>query len=534
MWWNTASQGEGGTENECANCGIAFAWAGVDAGDVRYCCAGCAAGGPCVCTYADDSADVAEVAEGESPSPARMESLTLVVQPFVRPDDALAFGSAVEKVPGVYSPALVATSGERAVFHVETPSIVELLQQLRRLPGFTPTITRVEADRIELDVTPKVPASPPVDSVDLTSARADHAPPAGEPAELDSTPTAAQAADSNAPAAIESGIAHDATPSGYDAVMAELADLRAEMKQLVRLMEELKALAEAPVYDDAGDWYAAPHDHEPIPEPAHDQSTALESSPPPTEELHEAVPYSAYWVDSDELPGAFESPPAAALEEPIHQPSMDQSHVDEESEAGVAQEPPTLDVRDEPAYETYQYTPIESAHDADVAAPIAHESIDEAATEFSAARAEGDVDAVAHIDEHAPIGDDEPGEDAHEPATDDEQAVWTMPAPEHGPASGALLSDRFTVIAYPFRGFQPLNAFQRSVRELDGVVEAKVSRFFKGTLHLLVEYNHGVPFPERLKELPVAVRVVEVGHEWIELELAAEDASDDESLAMAQ
>jgi hypothetical protein len=35
----------------CANCGIVIRWQATIVDGVRYCCLGCAAGGPCECDY---------------------------------------------------------------------------------------------------------------------------------------------------------------------------------------------------------------------------------------------------------------------------------------------------------------------------------------------------------------------------------------------------------------------------------------------------------------------------------------------------
>ena len=43
----------------CATCGLAIPWAPIRVADRAYCCGGCAAGGPCTCSYdlpADDEA----------------------------------------------------------------------------------------------------------------------------------------------------------------------------------------------------------------------------------------------------------------------------------------------------------------------------------------------------------------------------------------------------------------------------------------------------------------------------------------------
>ncbi len=53
MWWRSSSNKEGASASGCANCGIAFAWRGVSVDTARFCCEGCANGGPCRCTYTE-------------------------------------------------------------------------------------------------------------------------------------------------------------------------------------------------------------------------------------------------------------------------------------------------------------------------------------------------------------------------------------------------------------------------------------------------------------------------------------------------
>lgn len=36
---------------QCKNCEIMFSWAPIENNGSLFCCAGCAAGGPCVCSY---------------------------------------------------------------------------------------------------------------------------------------------------------------------------------------------------------------------------------------------------------------------------------------------------------------------------------------------------------------------------------------------------------------------------------------------------------------------------------------------------
>jgi hypothetical protein len=58
-----------------------------------------------------------------------------------------------------------------------------------------------------------------------------------------------------------------------------------------------------------------------------------------------------------------------------------------------------------------------------------------------------------------------------------------------------------TVVAHPFRSFVALNEFQDALRALRGVVNMKVRRFYRGTLHLGLEYEDVLPLSERLRDI---------------------------------
>ncbi len=507
-----------------------------------------------------------------------MDALTLVVQPFTRSEDALTFGSAIERVPGVYSPALVSTSGERAVFHVETPSIAELLQQLRRLPGFLPTITRVEADRIELEVErigtePEAAVSPPP-AVEF-AATAEPTPVA--PSYAEPLPMVAEAAPAVEPAAVAApeaapepappewqqpiepdAVARHRTEAAREpaapewqpiagAAAAEIAALRADVARLradVALLAQDVADLSAAQFDAAGNdgWYSSPPGDEPIPDPEAPYQVASPPSPPAFEPRFESAsvaPPAPVAHHEEPVPPAFEprfestpvAPPAPVAHHdeaapPAFEPRFESAPVAPPAPVAHHEEPAP------PAFEPrFESTPVAPP------TPVAHH--DEPAPPAFEPRFESTPVAppapVAHHEEPAPPALEPRFESAPAAPPEEEGVVWTMPAPRPGPstATGTLTSDRFTVIAYPFRGFQPLNAFQRSLKGLPGVIDAKVSRFFKGTLHLLVDYHDATPFTERLEQLGVTFRVVEIGNEWIELELA--DASaEGEPLALAQ
>ena len=69
------------------------------------------------------------------------------------------------------------------------------------------------------------------------------------------------------------------------------------------------------------------------------------------------------------------------------------------------------------------------------------------------------------------------------------------------PGGAAPLREHVTLVVYPFHSFVALNHFQEAVRALHGIIDAKVRRFYKGTLHLSVDYEDVIPLAERLDDL---------------------------------
>lgn len=94
------------------------------------------------------------------------------------------------------------------------------------------------------------------------------------------------------------------------------------------------------------------------------------------------------------------------------------------------------------------------------------------------------------------------------------------------PGGAAPLREHLTLIVYPFRSFVTLNDFQGAVRGLHGVTNIRVRRFYRGTLHLGVEYEDMIPFVERLRDLRHFAweRVVDRGSE-VEITLVGEPGS---------
>jgi hypothetical protein len=88
------------------------------------------------------------------------------------------------------------------------------------------------------------------------------------------------------------------------------------------------------------------------------------------------------------------------------------------------------------------------------------------------------------------------------------------------PGGAVPLVEHVNLIVYPFQSFVVLNEFQSAVRRLRGVSGVRVRRFYKGTLHLAVEYEDVVPLTQRLKELPrFAGQVVAEARGEVELKL---------------
>jgi hypothetical protein len=80
---------------------------------------------------------------------------------------------------------------------------------------------------------------------------------------------------------------------------------------------------------------------------------------------------------------------------------------------------------------------------------------------------------------------------------DDERVV----NPESRPGGAVLTVEHMTLVAYPFHSFAALNDFQGAIRALHGVTNTRVRRFYRGTLHLAVDYEDMIPLSERLRDL---------------------------------
>jgi len=77
------------------------------------------------------------------------------------------------------------------------------------------------------------------------------------------------------------------------------------------------------------------------------------------------------------------------------------------------------------------------------------------------------------------------------PPSEPSSAPEPPAVPQRAPAS-------ILVVGGPFSSFAAVNDFQGIVRALRGVHDARIRRFYKGTLQLLVEYEDDVPLADRL------------------------------------
>lgn len=126
-------------------------------------------------------------------------------------------------------------------------------------------------------------------------------------------------------------------------------------------------------------------------------------------------------------------------------------------------------------------------------------------------------------------GDDEPSAEGeaeafpadpmpHWPALDDAiETVLTTEGPPRGevplwplvevdvfaPALDLAIAEREVVhlVAAPLRSFGQVTAFRERLAELEGVVELKVGRFYRGALQVTVDYVDATPLIDRLQEL---------------------------------
>lgn len=89
-------------------------------------------------------------------------------------------------------------------------------------------------------------------------------------------------------------------------------------------------------------------------------------------------------------------------------------------------------------------------------------------------------------------------ERAAAPERDEDDEIVT---PEVRPGGAVATVEHLTLVVYPFHSFAALNDFQGAVRQLHGVTNTRVRRFYRGTLHLAVDYEDMIPLGERIRDL---------------------------------
>ena len=97
-----------------------------------------------------------------------------------------------------------------------------------------------------------------------------------------------------------------------------------------------------------------------------------------------------------------------------------------------------------------------------------------------------------------------------------------MIAIDDRPGGAVPLVEHLTLVVYPFHSFVALNEFQSAIRVLRGVTNTRVRRFYRGTLHLAVDYEDVIPLAERLQDLR-GFRWQMVSESRQEIELLLED-----------
>ncbi len=96
--------------------------------------------------------------------------------------------------------------------------------------------------------------------------------------------------------------------------------------------------------------------------------------------------------------------------------------------------------------------------------------------------------------------------------------------PEDRPGGAVLTVEHLTLVVYPFHSFAALNEFQAAIRELHGVKNTRVRRFYRGTLHLAVDYEDIIPLSDRLADLK-GIDYQVASESRSELEIVLQDSS---------
>ncbi len=406
------------TSERCVNCEEPISEIPVYFNGEPYCCHGCVAGGPCVCTYLPPEVSAPPVAStdrAQSPAPAEpaVETDPRAPIPFRRAAPALVmarvrgladqqqllrFASALDIAPGLSEVSLTRIESDEAWFAVRAASAEQLAAAIVTIPDFTLAIQVVQ-DSVEVTVVTPAHAAP----AEAASGPHDDTLLPPRPRFRVFRPTAADEPAANAPA-----------PAPTPAPAPQPAPVPA-----ASAVTPARPMAVPPAPTTSGP--ARPATARPTPPPAVEPARPVQTAAP-------AVP------------------PAAAA--PLTRPA------------------------------------------APSPAPAAPRQAERAAVR------EPDVQPAAAA------------------------APEEMITPDARPGGALALSEHLTLVVYPFHSFAALNEFQAAIRGLRGVKNTRVRRFYRGTLHLAVDYEDIIPLAERLRDLRgVSFRIVTESRQEIELVL---------------
>ena len=466
----------------CANCEEVISGTPYQADGEVFCCVGCSGGGPCQCTY---------FGEG-----------SVALEPAVIAETAPVYTPAPEP------PAPVATTPIRPTPIEPAPLAWPAPEQTAPVIRSRPQILRVSGLENQLDVLrlgSELEAEPEIEDVALVRA------------DLDDIWFAVTVADADGLADALMRVASfdvDARPhpAGVDASVT------------VRTDEPEQPLA--PVV-------ATPVQPEVASIPATADTRREEPHARPRFRL-----FRLFRRAEEATPPAAVTPEAEpVIEEPVRQTLF----------AEPTPEPVVADLEPEPAVEDDE--PIRhSLFTTATSAPVVEEPVRPVAAERFAAAIETPAStpepvvieatqvqpaAIAPAIELAPevieVIEAQPELVIEQPAAIVETPIAVSPVREQPsemltadarPGGAVTMREHITLVAYPFRSFVALNEFQDALRGLRGVANVKVRRFYRGTLHLGVEYEDMLPLTERLRDLEgFAWRLVSSSEQEIELML---------------
>ncbi|MDO9445235.1 MAG: hypothetical protein Q7K37_07950, partial [Dehalococcoidia bacterium] len=180
------------TAERCVNCEEPISGVPVYFDGDPFCCHGCVAGGPCVCTYqAEPAQPAAQTARARSAAPAlhlappitqvahvapvvptpdprapipfrRAASALIVLHVVGMPDqrDLLRFAGALDSIPGLADVALTRVEGNEAWIAARAASVEALAAAVVSLPGYTIQVS-IAPDSVEAIVLSVAAAAAP-------------------------------------------------------------------------------------------------------------------------------------------------------------------------------------------------------------------------------------------------------------------------------------------------------------------------------------------------------------------------------------